>query len=321
MPRRLLAWGNNVARALDPTSEEPLLSAPVDITKATGCDEVVHHSWACTIGRNRTSGKLSAWGIHPLIPDGYIGQLDMPSPRKVLGVGQPAGFLLPDGTIRDLAGRTSSRICQDVVITEQGDTYTFQDGVGLSHFTSLADLLETAAGTSMAHPLLPLSNLELYATESRAFVLARGVMPLLFEIHTLEGHKPCPPRLEVVSGLEGVGIASIVAGSSNRLGVVSDAGEAWILGRRGEPELQEVDGDIEFLGLGSAFEVVVTDAAAWVRGKNDFGQLGIRDQDTTEDWVGLSGLSGRVVDVVSARWSTIVTVEDDSDDEQQLGGS
>jgi hypothetical protein len=51
MPRRLLAWGNNVARALDPTSEEPLLPAPVDITKATGCDEVVFHSWACTIGR------------------------------------------------------------------------------------------------------------------------------------------------------------------------------------------------------------------------------------------------------------------------------
>jgi hypothetical protein len=100
-------------------------------------------------------------------------------------------------------------------------------------------------------------------------VLARGVMPLLFEIHTLEGHKPCPPRLEVVSGLEGVGIKSIVPGSSNRLGVVSDAGEAWILGRRGEPELQEIDGDIEFLGLGSAFEVVVTDAAAWVRGKSE----------------------------------------------------
>jgi hypothetical protein len=130
-------------------------------------------------------------------------------------------------------------------------------------------------------------------------------MPLLFEIHTLEGHKPCPPRLEVVSGLEGVGIKSIVPGSSNRLGVVSDAGEAWILGRRGEPELQEIDGDIEFLGLGSAFD--------------DFGQLGISDQDTTEDWVGLSGLSGRIVDVVSARWSTFVTVEDDSDNELQQG--
>ncbi|RSH91385.1 hypothetical protein EHS25_009684 [Saitozyma podzolica] len=305
MPRRLLAWGNNVARALDPTSEEPLLPAPVDITKATGCDEVVFHSWACTIGRDRMSGKLFAWGIHPLIPDGIISSLDMPTPRKVLGVGQPAGFLMPDGTIRDLAGRSSSRTCQDVVMTEQGDTYTFQD------------LLETAAGTPLAHPLLPLSNLELYATESRAFVLARGVMPLLFEIHTLEGHKPCPPRLEVVSGLEGVGIKSIVPGSSNRLGVVSDAGEAWILGRRGEPELQEIDGDIEFLGLGSAFEVVVTDAAAWVR--DDFGQLGISDQDTTEDWVGLSGLSGRIVDVVSARWSTFVTVEDDSDNELQQG--
>lgn len=158
-------------------------------------------------------------------------------------------------------------------------------------------------------------------------MLARGVMPLLFEINTLQGHKPCPPRLEVVSGLEGVGIDSVVPGSNNRLGVVSDAGEAWILGRRGEPELQEVDGDVEFLGLGSAFEVIVTDAAAWVRGKSeyeklcciliadDFGQLGIKDQDTTEDWIGLSGLSGRIVDVLSARWSTIVTVEDDSDSE------
>lgn len=87
------------------------------------------HPVRSLIKSDRTSGKLSAWGIHPLIPDGYIGQLDMPSPRKVLGVGQPAGFLLPDGTIRDLAGRTSSRICQDVVITEQGDTYTFQGGL------------------------------------------------------------------------------------------------------------------------------------------------------------------------------------------------
>lgn len=67
--------------------------------------------------------------------------------------------------------------------------------------------------------------------------------------------------------------------------------------------------------------VKVSTEACRVLTVDDFGQLGIRDQDTTEDWVGLSGLSGRVVDVVSARWSTIVTVEDDSDDEQQLGGS
>jgi hypothetical protein len=78
---------------------------------------------------DRMSGKLFAWGIHPLIPDGIISSLDMPTPRKVLGVGQPAGFLMPDGTIRDLAGRSSSRTCQDVVMTEQGDTYTFQGGL------------------------------------------------------------------------------------------------------------------------------------------------------------------------------------------------
>jgi hypothetical protein len=78
---------------------------------------------------DRTSGKLFVWGIHPLIPDGYIYPLDMPSPRKVLGVGQPAGFLMTDGTIRDRAGRTPSRIWDDVVMTEQGATYTFRGGL------------------------------------------------------------------------------------------------------------------------------------------------------------------------------------------------
>jgi len=46
----LIAVGNNITGNLDPSNADPVLPI-TDITEATGCTEVLWHSWACTIGK------------------------------------------------------------------------------------------------------------------------------------------------------------------------------------------------------------------------------------------------------------------------------
>ena len=83
-------------------------------------------------------------------------------------------------------------------------------GKGLYRFSSPADLFVDAEGHHLSHPLLDTSaSVQLFATETRAFSLSQGGLNLLFEAISEERSKPCAPRLELISGLEGLGITSI----------------------------------------------------------------------------------------------------------------
>lgn len=102
--------------------------------------------------------------------------------------------------------------------------------------------------------------------ESRAFLHSLGPMQQLFEIVTTDNKgKPCEPSLTLIEDLEGMGM-EIVPGSCNRLGIITDAGEAYVLGQRSR-EVDPLDvGDARLLGLGSDFDVVVIDHKVLTKG-------------------------------------------------------
>lgn len=169
-------------------------------------------------------------------------------------------------------------------------------GHRLVHFASLAHLIRGDEPQQLHHPTLrhPLS---LYAMESRTFALSSGSMSLLYEIVAEHRGNVCPPRLALVQGLEGLGIVSVVPGPCNRLGVVTDVGDVYILEKRSlEPELVDIE-DVRLLGLGSDFDVVVTDTVL-MRREGDVEATG---------WTEVK-LAGRVEAIQCSRWGTIVTV-------------
>lgn len=74
--------------------------------------------------------------------------------------------------------------------------------------------------------------------------------------------------MTLVEDLEGLGVETVVPGSANRLGVITEAGDAYMINRRSlEPELVEMEG-VRCMGVGSKHEVLVTDEAVWVRGES-----------------------------------------------------
>jgi hypothetical protein len=88
---------------------------------------------------------------------------------------------------------------------------------------------------------------------------------------TTKGYEPEPLLL---GHLEGLTIVSVTMGGC-RAGAVSDAGDAFIWGKDidgiEQVELNEELADVKFLGLGSDFDVTVTDDdQVWVRGNSMF---------------------------------------------------
>lgn len=141
--------------------------------------------------------------------------------------------------------------------------------------------------------------------ESRAFIHSAGPMHQLFEIEK---------ELNPIGDLEGHEL-KIVTGSSNRLGIVTDAGSAYVLEKRSrEVEMIDAGGDVRLLGLGSDFDVVVVEDKLLVKGNSEstcelanvdeFGQLGRADTDEFAE----VHLEGRILDVVCSRWATGVTM-------------
>lgn len=154
----------------------------------------------------------------------------------------------------------------------------------------------------------------LYSMESRAFLHSAGPMHQLFEIISDDRGKPCPPRLDLIEDLEGMEF-QVVAGSCNRLGIVTDAGQAFVLEHRSqEVDLIDAPGDVTMMGLGSDFDVVVVDNVVMVRGNSEcaivpadvdeFGQLGRAD---TAEFAEVA--RGTILAVDCARWSTIITMQ------------
>jgi hypothetical protein len=119
--------------------------------------------------------------------------------------------------------------------------------------------------SEIKHPILdPQSPLTLYATESRVLALSNGPLS-----HVLEFDYKGSVKL--VEDLEGLGVETVIAGSANRLAVVTEAGDAYLINRRTlEPELVEIEDEsaVRYFGVGSKHEIVVTEENVWVRGES-----------------------------------------------------
>ena len=205
-------------------------------------------------------------------------------------------------------------------------------------FESLEALIADERPTRLVHPLLNDSTpTSIYAAESRVFIHTRGNAAHVLEV--LTDHRAIglsqTPTLQIVDDLEGLGNLTIVPGSSNRLAVVTEAGDAYLFSKGSKrPELlvlkdEDAQVTIRMIGLGSEFEAVVTDDNVWVRGDSEcshtpkifvdsldgFGQLGIKDQAKVEEFTRHPFFSGdheakRVVQIVSSRWSTLMILDD-----------
>jgi len=125
----------------------------------------------------------------------------------------------------------------------------------------------------------------------------------------------------VVEDLEGLGIKAVVPGSSNRLAVVTDAGDGFIFDTRSmDPLLVDLspkqDDTVRLVALGSNFDVIVTDSDVLVRGNNDFGQLGCGEHLASDDFLSLEihldGIAvppARIASIHCARWSCIMMID------------
>jgi hypothetical protein len=128
----------------------------------------------------------------------------------------------------------------------------------LCRYETLLDLLEDKNQTVICHPLL-LSPLRLYSTETRFFAHTSGNVHHVFEIQD---------SIALVDEFEGLQIASITEGYCNRLGAMTSAGEAFIIGKRDVEQLELED--VRLLGIGSNFEIAVCHDDLWVRGFSAF---------------------------------------------------
>lgn len=145
-------------------------------------------------------------------------------------------------------------------------------------FESFEALIADVNPIRLSHPLLdPSLPTSIYAAESRVFVHIQGNAEHVLEVLTdhRAGGVSQTPTLQLIEDLEGLGIQTIVPGSSNRLAVITSAGDAYLFSRGAKrPELLKLEDDSEaivrIVALGSEFEVLVTDDAVWVRGESEF---------------------------------------------------
>ena len=260
------------------------------------------------------NGQLKIWGdSQQVTSDARINALDIPSNvKRFLGMDDLVGYQLDDGHIFDLEGNRSALPWDDVVVTGLGTVYTYSDpryfraSIGcVNIFQDLGTLLKTAHHVEEHQALLfaPGRNIRLYATESRVFVLIDGKVNHLYEVDYGEpGDVPGPPTFRSKDYLAGLRV-SLVPGSRNRCGVITDAGDLCIMDTRSkDPELVELPEGVEnvrLAGIGSKFDVIVTEDMMFVRGSSEtddeaqlipdeLGELGLPDMDTSDSWLELS---------------------------------
>ncbi|KAI9633710.1 uncharacterized protein MKK02DRAFT_38368 [Dioszegia hungarica] len=257
---RYLAWGSNITGSLDPLSGDQTIREPRDVTGSIGSSGIVWTGWASTVAR--TADGLKMWGGSPLNDPGPFTDLALGAVKRVLGFDSVLAYLDGEGYVRNFEGQKSAQAWNDVTISGLGVVFAFKHDAGVCFFPTLDDLFSptSRSETPLSYPTLnPSHPASLYSMESRAFLHSAGPMHQLFEIISDDRGKPCPPRLELIEDLEGMEF-HIVPGARNRLGIVTTAGEAYVLDKRSvEVELVEAPGDVRLLGLGSDFEVVVTE--------------------------------------------------------------
>lgn len=195
-------------------------------------------------------------------------------PAKFLGADEATAYLDQDGHVRRLSddGTKSSTSWQDVVVIGSGAVYAIpadtKSTAQVSHFKTFDDFMINADSTTITHPLLNTVS-SLHATESRVFALSSGPLVHLLVIDS-------KGSVKLVEDLEGLGVESIVPGSANRLAVITEAGDAYLIHNRSlVPELLDLEDEsaVRFVGVGSKHEIVVTEDNVWVRGESKFLKL------------------------------------------------
>ena len=190
-------------------------------------------------------------------------------PVKFLGADEATAYLGKDGFIYKLDGdgTRSSTSWHDVVITGPGAVYAISadddSTTKFNYFKTFDEFMINADPIPIAHPLLnTVSNL--YAAESRVFVLSSGPLVHLLQIDS-------KGSVKLVEDLEGLGVDTVIPGSANRLAVITDAGDAYLIHNRSlMPELLDLEDTsaVRFVGVGSKHEIVVTEDNVWVRGES-----------------------------------------------------
>lgn len=254
MPR-LLAFGNNICRALDSRGTD-IIDCPRDVTQNPGCDKVLWHSWTCTISRNAT-GHLVVWGtVTPQIRRS-IESTKAADVVKILGHDEPLGFLSQHNAVHAFSGQIHNREWRDVAVDDTGRVYALNKH-SIVIFVSWTSFLSGQSVRDIGHPLFErASSLTIHALESRCFVQ--------MDTHLLEIKDD---SLRLVDAVDGLGFR-IVEGRRNRLGVITDAGDAFVFCPKSqEPSLIDVADEVRFLGLGSEFDIVVTQSKVLARGNS-----------------------------------------------------
>ncbi|WVN87550.1 uncharacterized protein L203_102733 [Cryptococcus depauperatus CBS 7841] len=299
---------------------------------AGDCREILWHGWTCTIAKD-VEGKLQKWGNDPVLLETIFNSQPV---GKFISFNEPTTLLGQDGHVYPSNKNTKScKTWDDAAMTGLGDVYAYRrkwnksvlwlkeiGGDGVYRFESLQDLLnDKPLFGPLSHPLLKNdSSLKLFAAESRVFVLSPGPMPHVFEVHDIRGLPPnlksnCegPVFVQLHEDLEGLGVTQLVQGFSNRFMALTEAGDAYLLAPKVDMELVDVgDEAVRLAGVGSDFEVVVTEKKIYVRGANDFGQLGLPKSPTLEDFTQLELENinpNQIVRVHTSRWSTILCVK------------
>jgi hypothetical protein len=141
----------------------------------------------------------------------------------------------------------------------------------LFHFDDMESLITGQRGITLTHHVLR-GDITICATETRAFALALKPQPRLFEIK--------PSGIEIIQDTEGIGATSIVPGAGNRVGVVTEGGDTYIMDSKGIEllELPSEDATVRLVGLGSGFVVIVTQNGVWAKGDSTLREC------TTANW-------------------------------------
>jgi hypothetical protein len=204
------------------------------------------------------SKGLKAWGS---IPKGLEELLTAGvEPVRFIGHDDPEGYLGKDGHTYRFDGAQSVGKWDDIAMNSLGEVFTLANKT-VSQFPSFDKMMGGSDREEKGE--VRGDRITLHALESRCFV---KVDDHLFELKD---------KLKLVEDLEGLGI-TVVEGRRNRLGVVTDAGDAYVFdSKSSEPILLEVGRedepeDVRLLGLGSEFDVVITGTRVLARGDSEF---------------------------------------------------
>lgn len=225
--------------------------------------------------------EFYAWGSNiPGGPGRPPTKLSLPSePVKFLGADEVTAYLGKDGFVRTLPdnGSKSSKSWQDVVLNSLGLVYAIstekESPAKVYSFKSFEDFMLNSEPTSVIHPLLA-SIFSLHSADTRVFGLTTGPLMHVLEIDS-------KGSVNLVEDLEGLGIESVNPGTANRLAVITEAGDAYLIHNRTlVPELLELEDEsaVRFVGVGSKHEVVVTEENVWVRGESEYWGVFVTDK-------------------------------------------